>query len=263
MRNFTSITAEGKEITLLVAGGEEKIQMRFAKWQEKGYPQTAFSFCNYLNLFANEGLRGTEHSDNYRLHAAYSNSRLSEIRDQILGRVPSAPSRAFTVGSALHDMVLLENKNLSEYCLRPSEEKLVTQMAAALRVDGFFDKYRKNTYFEEEMYWDDCGTELKCKLKTDAIFHSGKFVIEMADLKTTSAATQEEFEEACRLYEYYRQAAFYIDGGNAAKFTIIGVSKRNLKVFKVELTPNHKLVREGRRNYKMLLKKAKRLKILP
>lgn len=53
-----------------------------------------------------------------------------------------------------------------------------------------------------------------------------------ADLKSTAAETQEQFEAACLHFNYDRQRAFYMTVAGSDKDMLIGVSKKNFKVFK-------------------------------
>lgn len=53
-----------------------------------------------------------------------------------------------------------------------------------------------------------------------------------ADLKSTTATTQEQFEAACMMFNYDRQRAFYMNIIGSDYDVLIGISKVNFKVFK-------------------------------
>lgn len=57
-----------------------------------------------------------------------------------------------------------------------------------------------------------------------------------ADIKSTTATTQKQFEDACRYFNYDRQRATYMNISKAKKDLIIGISKANLKVFTLAIT---------------------------
>jgi hypothetical protein len=72
------------------------------------------------------------------------------------------------------------------------------------------------------------------------------------DLKSTSATSQKEFEAACRHFDYPRSRAWYMDIVGSDKDLIIGVSKKNFKVFKVRIKRNDEFYNEGRAQYSEL-----------
>lgn len=65
------------------------------------------------------------------------------------------------------------------------------------------------------------------------------------DLKSTSSSTQEQFESAVDKFDYDRQSAVYMTLTGVNRFAIIGVSKRNMKLFKVLITKESDLYKSG------------------
>lgn len=55
------------------------------------------------------------------------------------------------------------------------------------------------------------------------------------DIKSTTATTQKQFEEAIRYFDYDRQRAWYMDIDKTPQDILIGISKVNFKVFKVPI----------------------------
>lgn len=53
------------------------------------------------------------------------------------------------------------------------------------------------------------------------------------DIKSTTATTQKQFEEACRFFDYDQQRAVYMSQSGAKHDVLIGISKVNYKVFKL------------------------------
>ena len=72
------------------------------------------------------------------------------------------------------------------------------------------------------------------------------------DIKSTTATTQKQFEEAVRYFDYDRQRAWYMDIEGTDKDVLIGISKKNCKVFKVPIERNSELYNDGKRKYQEL-----------
>lgn len=69
------------------------------------------------------------------------------------------------------------------------------------------------------------------------------------DIKSTAATSQKQFEEAVRFFDYDRQRAWYMDIAGSDKDVIIGISKKNYKVFKVPVRRGDELFNEGVKKY--------------
>lgn len=72
------------------------------------------------------------------------------------------------------------------------------------------------------------------------------------DIKSTTATTQKQFEEAVRYFDYDRQRALYMDIDGKDNDLIIGISKVNCKVFKVPVTYGSELYKSGKAKYQDL-----------
>lgn len=72
------------------------------------------------------------------------------------------------------------------------------------------------------------------------------------DIKSTTATTQKQFEEAVRHFDYDRQRAWYIDIEGRSNDMLIGISKVNFKVFKVPTKRGSDLYNSGRAKYEEL-----------
>ena len=72
------------------------------------------------------------------------------------------------------------------------------------------------------------------------------------DLKSTTATTQKQFEEAVRYFDYDRQRAWYMDIAGSNQDVLIGVSKVNFKVFKVPIRRDDELYKSGFKKYNEL-----------
>lgn len=72
------------------------------------------------------------------------------------------------------------------------------------------------------------------------------------DIKSTSATTQKQFEEAIRELDYDRSRAWYMDLSKRNNDVLIGISKVNFKVFKVTIKRGDKLYQSGLDKYREL-----------
>lgn len=72
------------------------------------------------------------------------------------------------------------------------------------------------------------------------------------DIKSTTATTQKQFEEAVRYFDYDRQRAWYMDIEERNNDLLIGVSKVNCKVFKVPIKRGSELYNSGKEKYEEL-----------
>lgn len=72
------------------------------------------------------------------------------------------------------------------------------------------------------------------------------------DIKSTTATTQKQFEEAIKYFNYDRQRAWYMDIAGSDRDILIGISKVNFKVFKVAIARGSELYESGRAKYQQL-----------
>jgi hypothetical protein len=88
---------------------------------------------------------------------------------------------------------------------------------------------------------------MRCKydLWADVLRYGG-------DIKSTTATTQKQFEEACRHFDYDRQRAVYMTLSGAQKDVLIGISKVNLKVFKLFIDRKSEFYLSGMQKFREL-----------
>lgn len=70
-----------------------------------------------------------------------------------------------------------------------------------------------------------------------------------ADIKSTSAETQAQFETAFQFFKYPRSRAWYMDIEKAERDVVIGISKKNHKVFKIFINRESEIYKQGKREY--------------
>lgn len=86
---------------------------------------------------------------------------------------------------------------------------------------------------------------MRCKydLWSDQLRYGG-------DIKSTTATTQKQFEDACYHFDYDRQRAVYMNLSGAQKDVIIGISKVNLKVFKLFINRESEFYKSGMEKFR-------------
>lgn len=72
------------------------------------------------------------------------------------------------------------------------------------------------------------------------------------DLKSTAATTKEQFLAACMRFDYDRSRALYMDVSKAEKDMIVGVSKKNHKIFRISIDRNSDFYKSGKAKYQAL-----------
>lgn len=70
-----------------------------------------------------------------------------------------------------------------------------------------------------------------------------------ADIKSTTATTQAQFEAVVSYFNYDKQRAFYMDIAGSDRDMLIGISKVNQKIFKVPISRGDALYQSGREKY--------------
>ncbi len=72
------------------------------------------------------------------------------------------------------------------------------------------------------------------------------------DIKSTTATTQKQCEEAVRHFDYDRSRAWYMDIEGRSNDILIFISKVNFKIFKVPIKRGSELYNQGRAKYEDL-----------
>jgi hypothetical protein len=72
------------------------------------------------------------------------------------------------------------------------------------------------------------------------------------DIKSTAATTQAQFIAACKYFDYDRQRAWYMDIAGSDRDILIGISKKNNKVFHLPITRGDAFYNSGRAKYEEL-----------
>jgi len=210
---------------------------------------------NWLSLNGITTHTGADKS--YRAIEAYSNSRLSQIKNQLIGIQRPSPLKAFSMGSILHQIILEpELAEAEDYVfLTPAPRRHLQ----AAKKSAFRNRLLKRvlgneaTEIEQIFTWTDAKTELPCKAKVDIAYEDPRG-LHVIDLKSTGAGNKAAFMADCERYEYGRQAAFYLDGTGAKTVVIYGIQKRApYRVFRKRYTKRE--LENGRKMYGFILRK--------
>jgi hypothetical protein len=156
------------------------------------------------------------------------------------------PEIAFKFGN-LFDFICTEphkvnffKRTITEYPepFTPETWEIAEQMKKSLYKDAFFRQILPlasyQVIFKEPVTFEygSLSFVLKMRCKYDFFMSALKWG---GDLKSTACTTQKAFVEACRFFDYDRSRVLYMLLSGAEKDMIIGVSKKNFKVFKVPI----------------------------
>jgi hypothetical protein len=197
--------------------------------------------------------------DPYYNRPEVSNSDLSEIKKYWMpqGMVIDY-EQAYKFGSLI-DAMLTEEHRVDYYKYRVGEveytkadfDKAKEMKAAFLRdplcvnmlkmasTQSVMSKNRKFIYQGVEF-------ELPVRCKWDIWMEHPHWG---GDIKSTTATSQKQFEEAVRYFDYDRQRAWYMDIAGSDQDILIGISKVNFKIFKVPIKRGDELYKSGLEKY--------------
>lgn len=170
--------------------------------------------------------------------------------------------KAYRFGSLL-DAIITEPFKV-DYFKKKVEDVQYTdeefEKAEQMKKSFLNDPFAKNILSQSDMqkvmiinrgftYDDDVNFKLNVRCKWDLWMQNLGWG---GDLKSTTATTQKQFEEAVRYFDYDRQRAWYMDIAGSNQDVLIGVSKVNFKVFKVPIRRDDELYKSGFKKYNEL-----------
>lgn len=175
-------------------------------------------------------LYGIEEIENLQFHYSFGSlvdAMLTEPQDEIVKAISDYP---FT-----EDHLKMADK-MVEYCRKDPLIPLMLKRAVAQYV------YIKTIQFNDNGY----QFKMKCRCKLDLLSKPLKMGL---DFKTLSVETERAFINSIDHFDYDRQGAFYMDMGNLDRFWIIGISKKNAKIFRLAITRGDEHYQNGLRKY--------------
>lgn len=198
--------------------------------------------------------------DAYFGRAEVSNSDLGWLLDQLNPKSnPIDPTQAFADGNLLDAMITEPHK--VDYFKRTREDMVykkatfdnTIKMKQAFWRDPFCQQLMEGANAQKisiqhnaQLCFEGVDFELDRRCKWDIWRDDWKWG---GDIKSTAAETQTQFEAACKFFQYDRSRAWYMDIEGAERDVIIGISKKNHKVFKIFINRESDFYLEGKQKY--------------
>ena len=186
--------------------------------------------------------------DSYYIRPEVSNSDLSNLKKQLYGYDDEYdPTDAYAFGNLI-DYMLTEPHKVDYF---------------NLKVDGMFYEFTKEQFdtaieMRRAFVKDELAMSMlrasemqKVMIEKDKQFEYQHIRYNLSvrckwdlfmtkfgwggDIKSTTATTQSQFEEACRYFDYDRQRWWYMNIAGSNQDILIGISKVNQKVFKLPI----------------------------
>jgi PDDEXK-like domain of unknown function (DUF3799) len=201
---------------------------------------------------------------NYYQIKRVSNSDLSRLKAQFAGKTIWYSQQAMSFGKALHEV--LETPDVSQAPVQGVDNQLIKQLADKVTASSEKQAWLEEARREEVIEFTDATTQLACKARLDVFspdFSEGTYTV--VDYKTTSARNRMDFIRSCSIYDYDRQAAFYLDGVRQSQpelgegtFIFVGIQKvEPYDLFFFETRHDSSFIEQGRRKYRYWLDKWK------
>ena len=210
----------------------------------------------FTNLQHHPGITQEQH----RALPCISNTDLSRLADELLGRPARACAAAFAFGSHFHSATL-EPHLFTPTNPTDARDEQARQQAAQLAAAIRRRRYPRHVLYlgqaEQSYTATHEATGLVVKVRPDLLIDSPKRRRRtLVDFKTTSCKDVAQFLETVDKYGYNRQGALYADVLGAHRVVLIAVQKRAPKgqppqVWVHELTPAQ--MEAGRKKYRKLL----------
>lgn len=205
--------------------------------------------------------------DAYYQRSEVSNSDLTELKDILHPHIQYGDREAAFRFGTIVDAIITEPARV-DFISRTVDGQPCTdeeflharEMQRALRAEA-----RRDTFLAAVI--DKADTQ-RCMVNRRQEFCNGGFRFTLdtrckwdwwfsdahfgGDLKTTSAATQAEFEAAVDHFDWDRSRAWYMDIAHSDSDFIYAISKRNSRVFKKFITRGDPTYRRGREKYEEL-----------
>lgn len=181
--------------------------------------------------------------DPYYDRSEVSNSDLSRLKQELYG-IERDPANAFWFGNLIDHMITephkvnyftftCEGETFTEEEFAKAEEMKKSFMRDAIAGEILrLSAFQKVMVKPSQNFDYDISFSLPVRCKWDLWMPSLKWG---GDIKSTTATTQKQFEEAARFFDYDRQRYFYMNIAGSTQDILIGISKVNYRVFKVPI----------------------------
>ncbi|OJV40861.1 MAG: hypothetical protein BGO29_14940 [Bacteroidales bacterium 36-12] len=196
--------------------------------------------------------------DAYYQRTEVSNSDLSWLKNQLFPRPMPDPTNSYKFGSLLDAMITEPDRidyfkhTLDGEVFSPEDFHKAEEMKKAFWDDEFCrimaEKAdgQKKMFERLDMNFNGYEFHLNTRCKWDLWRQDWKWG---GDIKTTAAETQKQFEDACRYFDYDRQRAWYMDIAGCERDVLIGISKKNFRVFKIPINRDSSFYKDGKSKY--------------
>ena len=203
--------------------------------------------------------------DAYYLRSEVSNSDLTELKNVLHPRMQFGDREAAFRFGSLVDAIITEPARVDYYRLTVDDEQYsedefrhAGEMLKSLRAEARRDEFlfRVLGYAETQRFMVNkaqqfayCGFPFALDTRCKWDWWLGHFG---GDLKTTFAATQQQFEEAVDFFDWDRSRAWYMDIAGSDMDFIYAISKKNCRVFKKFIRRDDEVYNRGREKYEEL-----------
>ena len=196
--------------------------------------------------------------DPYYSRNEVSNSDLSWLKNQLSPRMMPDSKDAYRFGNLI-DAMITEPKRV-DYFKRSLDGEIFSveefTKAESMKRAFWNDDFSRNIAEKadgqktmsvlRQMDYKGFEFELNTRCKWDLWRTDWNFG---GDIKSTAAETQKQFEIACKYFDYDRQRAWYMDIAGSDRDVLIGISKKNFKVFKIAINRDSDFYKDGRDKY--------------
>ena len=204
---------------------------------------------------------------NYYERSEVSNSDLTELKNQLHPHMQYGDKEAAFRFGSLVDAIITEPDRVNYYQYTvddvqytEDEFRHASDMYRSLRSEARHDAFlakvleiadtqhcmvNKAQAFE----YGGFGFTLDTRCKWDWFIREAGFG---GDLKTTSASSQKEFEDAVDFFDWDRSRAWYMDIAHSDRDFIYAISKKNNRVFKKFINRDDTVYQRGREKYEEL-----------
>lgn len=206
-------------------------------------------------------------NENYYSRSEVSNSDLTELKNILHPRMQFGDKEAAFRFGTLVDALITEPQKVDYYRLTVDDvvysedefrhgQELQKALRTEAKNDAFLaavlsnaDTQRCMVNKAQQFTYCEFPFSLDTRCKWDWWLASAKFG---GDLKTTSASSQAEFEEAVDFFDWDRSRAWYMDIAGSDKDFIYAISKKNCRIFKKFITRGDEVYTRGRQKYEEL-----------
>lgn len=206
-----------------------------------------------------------QHRDEYFSRPEVSNSDLTELKNILHPRLWSGDKEAAFRFGNLVDAIITEPERVDYYQFTVDGEQYgedefrhALEMQKALRSEARKDPFLAKVLEQSQTQCimvnrgqslSHCGFDFSLDTRCKWDWWLGTFG---GDLKTTSAATQEQFENAVDFFDWDRSRAWYMDIAGSDMDFIYAISKKNCRVFKKFIKRDDPVYKRGREKYEEL-----------